>query len=72
MASNTRIIILHMKELLFTLIFLVLALILLFLFIHMLSVRKDPVPSNPTQTTTYTSDAFWHNPERNETTHPIA
>ena len=56
MASKTRIIILHMKELLYTLVLIVISLILLFLFIYTLSSRKNPDSNDSSQPATYTSD----------------
>ena len=57
MASKTRIIILHMKEILYTLVFIVIAMILLFLFIYMLSTHNASSSTVPEQTTApYTSD----------------
>ena len=56
MASKTRIIILHMKELLYTLVLIVISLILLFLFIYTLSSRKNPDSNDSSQPAAYTSD----------------
>ena len=56
MASKTRIIILHMKEILYTLVFIVIAMILLFLFIYMLSTHNASSSTDPEQKTApYTS-----------------
>ena len=57
MAPKTRIIILHMKEILYTLVFMVIALVLLFLFIYMLSKGNAAVSTDPEQKSPpYTSD----------------
>lgn len=54
MGSKTRIIILQMKEIIYTLVFVVLALLMIFLFIYMFFLRNNTKSSEPASAPTYT------------------
>ena len=53
MASKTRIIILRMKGILYTLLFTALALILILLFVYMFFMKEDAVPNEISSVPTY-------------------
>lgn len=58
MGSKTRIIILQMKEILYTLVFVVLALLMIFLFIYMFFLKKDPESAETASAATYTPGVY--------------
>lgn len=58
MGSKTRIIILQMKEIIYTVIFVVLALLMIFLFLYMFFLKKDTSSGDPASTPTYTPGVY--------------
>lgn len=58
MGSKTRIIILQMKKILYTLILVFFALVIIFLFIYMFFAKKDSNTSEPSTTPTYTPGVY--------------
>lgn len=58
MGSKTRIIILQMKEIIYTLVFVVLALLMIFLFIYMFFLKKDSESAETASAPTYTPGVY--------------
>lgn len=58
MGSKTRIIILQMKEIIYTIVFVLLALLMIFLFIYMFFLKKDSEPAQKASAPTYTPGVY--------------
>lgn len=58
MGSKTRIIILQMKEIIYTIIFVLLALLMIFLFVYMFFLKKDTEPAQEASASTYTPGVY--------------
>lgn len=58
MGSKTRIIILQMKEIIYTIVFVVLALLMIFLFIYMFFLRDHGKSNEPASAPTYTPGVY--------------
>lgn len=58
MGSKTRIIILHMKEIIYTVLFILFALILIFLFIYMFFLKKQTPDNDAPSAPTYTPGVY--------------